>query len=164
MKTKQQTRTNFVLFFLLPALVIISCGLISHFAFKLAIINGDSMTPTYHNFQFTIVNMLDKSYDIGDVVAIRLANGKLIVKRIVAKPNDTFIISNGKILTNGEKGIYGDTEAKYSGIAAYEIILSEDEYFVLGDNLDESRDSRYEDVGIINKSDILGKIIPQTEF
>ena len=47
---------------------------------------------------------------------------------------------------------------EYAGIAENSIQLGEDEYFVLGDNRNNSYDSRYEQVGIVNKSSIIGRV------
>lgn len=158
-------RNKFVLFVLTAILVVVCCGLISKFAFQLAVINGDSMKPTYHNFQFVLINKTEKDFCAGNVVAIKLGNGKIIVKRIVAVPDDSIKIADNTVFVNGEpSAVYKNHSVEYAGIAENEIILNEGEYFLLGDNLSESRDSRYEDVGIINENQIIGKIFPQRKM
>ncbi|MGN0435517.1 MAG: S26 family signal peptidase, partial [Wujia sp.] len=46
----------------------------------------------------------------------------------------------------------------YAGILEKEIILSSDEYFVMGDNIDESKDSRYSDIGLVREENVIGRI------
>lgn len=163
---KNPLRRNKPVFFILTAiLVVVCCGLISKFAFQLAVINGDSMKPTYHNFQFVLIDKTKKNFSTGDVVAIKLGNGKIIVKRIAAVPDNSIKIADSTIYVDGEpSATYKAHSAEYAGIAENGIILNDGEYFLLGDNLSESRDSRYEDVGIINESRIIGKIIPQRKI
>ena len=52
----------------------------------------------------------------------------------------------------------------FPGAAADEILLGDDEFFVLGDNLSQSKDSRYETVGIVDGENIIGKVIPYKNF
>lgn len=118
------------------------------------------MEPAYHSGQFLILDKHSEAYNYGDVVAVKKDNVKgLIVKRIVALPGDSVYINSGILYINGEpdKGIR--KIIGFSGIAGEQIILDEDSYFVLGDNIDESKDSRYEEIGLINKKEIKGKVI-----
>lgn len=161
MKNRQK-RNNYVVLIFTAIIIIAACGLISRFAFQLAVVSGDSMKPTYHNFQLVFINKTEKDFSEGDVVAIKLNNGKTIIKRIAAVPDDSVKICDKTVLVNSKPSpIYKDFSIEYSGIAENEIILNTGEYFLLGDNLSKSRDSRYKDVGIINESCILGKIVPQ---
>lgn len=48
---------------------------------------------------------------------------------------------------------------KFAGLLSNEISLGEDEYIVIGDNTEESIDSRYVEVGIICESDIIGRVV-----
>ncbi len=87
-------------------------------------------------------------------------NAQISVKRIVGVPGDSIRISNGYLYVNGEKydeSIDADTMSD-AGLASDELTLGEDEYFVLGDNRNNSEDSRYSSVGIVNKDEIIGKI------
>ena len=164
MQQKKQ-RNKRIITVVLLLIVIASCGLISRFAFQLALIDGASMKPAYKSLQFVLIDKTKRDFNTGDVVSVRLDSGRMIVKRIAAAPGDRLIISDGIISVNGEQSpVYRDSEIEFAGSAKNEIILGEGEYFVLGDNLKESRDSRYEEVGIISEKQITGRIVPQKNF
>ena len=84
----------------------------------------------------------------------------IYVKRVVAVPGDTVVIKGGRLFVNGEKyDDVADTESiTYSGLAETQLTLGEDEYFVLGDNRNNSEDSRYQSIGLISKKQIKGKV------
>ena len=94
------------------------------------------------------------------------------IKRVIGLPGETVQIKKGKVYINGKKlksDIYGIT--KYidePGIAEEPLELGKDEYFCLGDNRPVSYDSRYEEVGSVHRSEIIGKvwirIWPLTKF
>lgn len=81
------------------------------------------------------------------------------IKRIIGLPGETVQILDGDIYINGEvlEEDYGKETMVVSGRAVNEIQLGEDEYFVLGDNRNHSEDSRFEEVGNIKRSDIIGR-------
>ena len=151
-------------FIVLLCITVICIYLISAFAFQVSIINGDSMAPTYKGGELAIINKIDKNFTYGDVVIFDCkALNRVLIKRVVACPGDSLIIKDGVLYVNGEKS---DVIPKgkiifYSGIAGETVTLSAGEYFMMGDNIDESCDSRYSEVGIINSKNIKGKIIPQ---
>lgn len=146
-------------------LTVLICALISAFVCRLALVSGDSMKPTYRNFEFVLVNRTAESYEVGDVVAVKLDNGRMIIKRIAAASDDEIRIIDGKLFVNSEpSAIYSDVRFDYAGSAENTVKLSNDEYFVIGDNVAQSRDSRYDDVGIIKYDDIVGKVLPQREY
>ena len=82
----------------------------------------------------------------------------ILVKRIVACPGDTAVIRNGTLFVNESiSEVYPEKQRfRSSGTLTDEIHLNEGQYLVLGDNTDESIDSRYPEVGIIAREDILG--------
>lgn len=142
--------------------ILIICALISRYLFQLVLIQGDSMLPTYHSMQLVLMNKYDKKYKNGDVVCIksRLNNGTIIIKRIIAKSGDDIVIEAGKVYVNGKLSnmVYNNQNISYAGSLSEKITLAENEYIVMGDNHENSIDSRYDTVGIIKKCDILGKI------
>lgn len=95
------------------------------------------------------------------------------IKRIIGLPGETVQIDEeGRIYINGEvlDEPYGKEVIRPEniGIAANPIVLGEDEYFVMGDNRNNSSDSRTEVVGNIHRDDIIGRawvrIWPLTKF
>ena len=71
------------------------------------------------------------------------------------------LIQDGVIYINGEEltDTPFDDKILTAGIAGEEIVLSKDEYFVLGDNVNNSEDSRYTNVGNITSKEILGEVV-----
>ena len=110
----------------------------------------------------------------GDIILFEypVDEKQIYIKRVIGLPGETVQIKNGKVYINGKKlksDIYGIT--KYidePGIAEEPLELGKDEYFCLGDNRPVSYDSRYEEVGSVHRSEIIGKvwirIWPLTKF
>lgn len=112
---------------------------------------GNSMNPTYQNGDIVFVNTAVKKYITKDIVVLYYGQEK-IIKRIYGLYGDYIKITQEGVYINEEyitenRGEYTETE----------IILLEDEFFVLGDNYSESIDSRY--FGAIKYSQIIGKVI-----
>lgn len=84
------------------------------------------------------------------------------IKRIIGLPGEVIQISpDGTIFVNGEelKESYGREVIRNAGLAGAPIKLKQGEYFVLGDNRNNSEDSRFSDVGVIHKDRMVGKAI-----
>ena len=81
------------------------------------------------------------------------------IKRIIGLPGETVQIEDGIIYIDGEvlEESYGKEIMNSAGIASQPIELGEEEYFVLGDNRNNSRDSRDPSVGKIKEDQIIGK-------
>ncbi len=127
---------------------------------------GVSMRPTIEDETNLLINRgryLFMKPSHNHIVAFEsLSNEQdtLYVKRVVAVPGDTVVIKGGRLFVNGEKyDDVADTESiTYSGLAETQLTLGDDEYFVLGDNRNNSEDSRYQSIGLISKKQIKGKV------
>lgn len=137
---------------------------ISNYWFQFVLIQGSSMTPHYRPWQLAVICRQSHQFESGTVIAFRCETlNAVLIKRIVACPGDTIQIKNGILYVNGntEQESSSTYCINYAGIAQSPLTLSSDEYFVLGDNTEESIDSRYTEVGCIQREDILGIIFPQ---
>lgn len=124
------------------------------------------MNPVLENGDVVLVNRIvynAASPKRGDIIAFKPKgneNAHYYIKRIVGLPGETVEIIENSIYINGQKieEDYKVTDIGDVGIASEEITLGGDEYFVLGDNRENSEDSRNADVGNIKRSYIYGKI------
>ena len=141
-------------------------------------VDGHSMEPTLSDGDNLIVDKL--SYHFRDperfdiiVFPFQYQANTYYIKRIIGLPGETVqIMEDGSIYINGEKmeESYGREviQPETIGRAAEPIVLGEDEYFVMGDNRNNSSDSRTDIVGNIKREDIIGKawlrIWPLSDF
>ncbi len=126
---------------------------------------GQSMAPTLENRQKILINRF--IYSITDPkpndVVVFLPNGNekshYYVKRVIGVPGDKVQIKEGMVYVNGEpfEEAVEMPAILDAELAAEEITLGEDEYFVLGDNRNNSEDSRYANIGNIKKEYMIGK-------
>jgi signal peptidase I len=81
------------------------------------------------------------------------------IKRIIGMPGETVQIKDGMVYIDGEmlQESYGKEVMEYAGVASEPVELGSDEYFVLGDNRNNSSDSRDPSVGNVNRDQIIGK-------
>ena len=81
------------------------------------------------------------------------------IKRVIGLPGERIKIEDGTIYINGQPLTenYGVDVIRKAGIASEEIQLADDEYFVMGDNRNNSKDSRDPSVGPVKKSDLIGR-------
>ncbi len=147
------------------ALVILAAYLIIEYAVEKTTMMGISMNTTLNDGDKIIINKL--SYlrdepDRFDVIVFsqsKTGHGYYNIKRVIGLPGETVEIINGAVFINGEKLRERITvEAmRVAGLAEEAIVLGENEFFVLGDNRNYSEDSRFANIGIIVKEDIIGK-------
>lgn len=127
---------------------------------------GQSMETTLSGGDTVLLDNLTyhlKSPARGDVIAFRpggSASSHSYIKRIVGLPGETIQIKGGMIYINDN--VYLEQKdfpaIEDAGLAQEPITLGESEYFVLGDNRNNSEDSRYADIGCVNLDDIEGKV------
>lgn len=124
---------------------------------------GQSMEPTIESGKKVWINKF--SYLLStpkrnDVIVFKPNGNKNVyssIKRVIGIPGDTIQIKDGKVYLDGEELKENYDDMLDAGIAEEEITLGIEEYFVLGDNRNNSEDSRYADVGLVKLEDIEGK-------
>lgn len=126
-------------------------------------VSGDSMKPNFYDGDRIIVFRLDRSFEPGDVIVFKTAEGEKLIKRVIAAEGDTVDISAaGGLYINGEAAeesdIYTATAITDQSVQ-YPVVVGEDSYFVLGDNRSNSRDSRTAGIGLVKKKDIIGRVV-----
>ena len=151
------------------AVICLVVFLVLRFVGQRTVVNGHSMDPTLANQENLIMDKLSyhftdpKRFDI--VIFPGPEEGgehPYYIKRVIGLPGETVQIIDGKVYINGEEltdDVYGITDyIEEPGIAAEPLTLGEDEYFCLVDNRPVSYDSRYEAVGPVHRSEIIGKV------
>lgn len=139
------------------------------------LVKGSSMEPNFNHGDLVFINKLSTSIgspDYGDVVICKLDEGsgyENIIKRVIGLPGDEIdIVWNGDsenveydLYLNGEyieESFLGEPMMNKGNIE-YPFEVPENSYFVMGDNRNESLDSRRESVGAIHKDDLMGKVV-----
>jgi signal peptidase I len=151
--------------------VIFLAYFIVYYALERTDMVGISMEDTLKDSDHIIINKF--SYRFGDPkrfdVIVFQQSGKehsyYDIKRIIALPGEKLLIKDGVIYINDEpleEVVNVEAMANY-GLAGEEITLEENEYFVLGDNRNNSEDSRFASVGMIRRDDIIGKAFLRTK-
>ena len=145
--------------------VLVVTWLVIHFIGQRTQVQGESMEPTLHNKDNLIVDKITyrfqdpKRFDI-IVFPFKYKENTYYIKRIIGMPGETVSIDEeGNIYINGEilEEGYGKEVILDPGNAYEPVTLKEDEYFVLGDNRNNSSDSRSAAVGLIHRKDIVGR-------
>ncbi len=138
---------------------------------KVGVVDGESMEPTYQDGNYVVINRQARNFEDNDIIAFNysekeakyyeeLSNHQneyqfnLHIKRILGIPGDEVEIKDNSLYINGEKE---STASIPNLLIDQKYTLGEDEYFVQGDNIDDSFDSRMH--GPVAKEDIFGKII-----
>lgn len=152
-----------VAYFIIIFLVVL---LVQRFIIQPVEVNGSSMEPTLHNNNHVLLEKI--SYSLSepkrfDVIVFRpyeYDKELYYIKRVIGLPGETVQIMDSVIFINGERldENYGlENVIKGAGIAGEKIVLGEGEYFVLGDNRNNSKDSRDPSVGVVKQDAILGR-------
>ena len=166
-----------ILWYILYILVIIGLTwMIVTFVGQRTRVSGQSMETTLQDGDNLIVDKISyrfhdpSRYDI-IVFPYKYEENTFYIKRIIGLPGEIVQVKDGYTYINGKKltsDIYGREVMDEPGIAEEPIKLGSDEYFVLGDNRNHSQDSRDPYVGVLKRSDLLGRafirIYPLNKF
>ena len=138
---------------LIPYIVIVVIVvLIRSFIITPGFVNGTSMETTLFNKDLVLIDKIKMRFGIDryDVVSLTY-EGDTLVKRIIGLPNETVEYKQNKLYINDE---LVETPIEFEYTSSFKLTTGDDEYVVLGDNRDVSKDSRV--IGTINKSQING--------
>lgn len=145
--------------------VLCAVYLVIHFVGQRTQVQGSSMEPKLSNEDNLIVDKI--SYRFHDperfdivVFPFRYEENTFYIKRVIGLPGETVRIDEkGNILINGEilEESYGKEVIQSPGRAYEDIVLADDEYFLMGDNRNNSTDSRDPSVGNVRRDEIVGR-------
>lgn len=129
--------------------------------------NGTSMAPTIENGKVMILNKVaylflePKRFDVIVYKQSNKEHSYYEVKRVIGLPGEKVLIKDGEVFIDNERldETIGVVKSTNGGLAEEGVVLAENEYFVLGDNREESEDSRFAGIGNILKSEIVGKAV-----
>lgn len=135
------------------------------FSFRTVLVDGSSMLPTLHDHERLIITNLFYNVEKGDIVVVDKNNAykEPLIKRVIATEGDKIKIeySTGNVYVNdkllNEDYIY--EKINIQNIPDLEVTVAKDCVFVMGDNRNNSGDSRDSSIGLINKKNLLGKAV-----
>lgn len=161
----KQTLKDILGFSIYLLIVLVLTYLVIHFVGQRTVVHGQSMENTLQDGDNLIVDKITYRFHEPkrfDIIVFPYAYEKdtYYIKRIIGMPGETvYIDEKGSIYINDELFVepYGKEEIKEPGIASVKIYLGSDEYFVLGDNRNDSSDSRDPNVGPVKRDKIIGR-------
>lgn len=142
--------------------VLVALFLFFFFVLGVSTVDGNSMVPTLTDGQTLVFFRREASYDKGEIIRVDMPSGDYYVKRVIAIEGDTIDLVDGEVYLNGEllkeSYIQGKTYPT-NELVKYPLTVSPGKVFVMGDNRENSVDSR--ELGEIPYVMIGGKILGQ---
>lgn len=148
-------------------IVVIIALVIRFFLIEPFIVQGSSMEPNFHNFDYLLIEKVshrfNDSYQRGSVVVFHPPDqpSQNYIKRVIALPNEEVFIRNNSVIIQNQNNPKGFTlsepylaEDEFTD-GTHSEKLGPDEYYLMGDNRDNSKDSRT--FGPINENEIIGR-------
>jgi signal peptidase I len=155
----RKIKSFFATIILVPA-CIVATWLVKTYVISSCIVAGDSMVPTLHPGETYLLNCTHRTLRRGEIVVIRDQQGDQVVKRVIGMPNDQIVIRDGKVFLNGLElqENYLARGTKTLPLNQQRIfVMGSNEYFVMGDNREDSYDSRA--YGPITKRQVHGALV-----
>lgn len=159
-KRKETSIKDDLLFLILKILIFVALLAVTFlFIFGICRISDNMMSPAFKDGDLAVYYRLQKEFQPSDTVVLE-KDGEVQVRRIIAAAGDEVNLTEEGLEINGylqqESGIYTETLPYTEGIT-FPLILGEEEYFVLGDNRTNAKDSRI--YGTVKKEEIKGIVI-----
>lgn len=132
---------------------------------RYATVIGDSMNPTFINGDRIIAVHGFYTPERGDVVAVYdyRSHNRPLIKRVIAVAGDTVRIDGilGEVYVNGVllNEPYVNSPTNVTGDVEYPVTVPENCVFVIGDNRNDSHDSRFQAVGMIHLNSVIGEVV-----
>ena len=157
---KVQRRQEWSRFLVECVVIVAAVYLVFHYCIGLAFVSGHSMEPSLTDGELAIFYRMDSAYQPGDIVIIHRQENVEYIKRIVAESGDVLeLTEDGVLLVNGEEEsgcmTVGQTLPASEGVE-FPYTVPENCYFVLGDNRENSQDSRV--FGAVRQEEITGRV------
>jgi signal peptidase I len=163
----------FVFLFELVKIVVISLVIIipiRYFLIQPFYVKGASMEPNFYDHEYLIVDEISYRFnepERGDIIVFRYPKDpqEYFIKRLIALPGETVQVKDGEVIIYNDENVQGmildefylpDNLKTYSNTDD-KITLGEEEYYMLGDNRNSSKDSR--SFGPVNETFITGKVL-----
>lgn len=130
------------------------------------LVRGESMYPTLEENDYLIISKISykiKDPENEDIIVFKTdllqedGTHKDLVKRVIATGGDHLVIKDSKVYVNDILLDEPYIHEQYT-TGDIDIIIPENKIFVMGDNREKSLDSRYEEVGLVDESDVMGKV------
>ena len=149
-KKKKKTIKKIIKEFIPYVVILIVVVLVRMYLVTPIMVSGPSMQPTLNGGELMLLNKID-DIERFDIVVVNSGNEE-IIKRVIALPGETISCEEGIIYINGHR-----QDEEYSQGITFDfkkVVLGDDEYFVMGDNRENSADSRH--MGAFHRDQIEG--------
>lgn len=165
---KPDTLTSILEYVKLFLFVLVIALLITNFVLQRNTVKGSSMYPTLHDGDELLVEKVSRYFGAinrFDIITVDTAgidaHANRVIKRVVGMPGETVEIKEGKVFINGEAlheaYLPEDVKTTVQVLNFQKVTLGDNEYYCLGDNRNNSNDSRY--FGPVPQGNILGKLL-----
>lgn len=133
-------------------------------------VKGASMEPNFYDKEYLIVDEITYRFDQpqrGDIIVFRYPKDpqEFFIKRVIGLPGESIQLKNGQVIIYNKEHSDGfalaenylASSVQTNGLTEDKIDLGDNQFYVLGDNRNESKDSRY--FGPVDKSFIIGRVM-----